>query len=70
MVESGHVLKQVQMTHFMSSGKEMITFHWSYREDVLLMDVLTFTSGPKGKLGFGDEKSGGKGKAIPGGQAA
>lgn len=33
------------------------------------MDVLTLTSGPKGKLEFGDEKSGGKDTAIPGGQA-
>ena len=31
-----------------------------------LIDVLPFPSGPKA---FGDEKSGGKDKAIPGGQA-
>lgn len=30
------------------------------------MDVLTFTSGPKGKLGFGDEKYGRMDKSISG----
>lgn len=55
------------MPYFMHSVKEMITFHLSTRAITrVLMDVLTFTSGPKGKLGFGDEKYGRKDKAISG----
>lgn len=43
----------------------MITFHLSTGAiSSVLMDVLTFTLGPKGKLRFGDEKYERKDKTI------